>query len=853
MEIPFPTLARPGDESEKAEERPPLHARTHSSPSTPSFLPPIDHYRHLRQTLDLASSPTTSPFSSPLSIKTKKLSVPSAESGNMCGSPRRAPSLNTPPLTPSSSFNSSSQDNASDFTPTTPEPVSPIRWSPHTTGKSQIHSVSGLQGYLTPSSIRSRSISSCDGKADMVTSALRRLELVSPTSDATPKNEKPFNFMSHGGGPSAEIVDAFDRFFRNREEATLSRFVLVRNIPQAARDSDSLIRTAFNSTGNVKGIFIRHLKAHGVVVLAYYDLTVAEAAVGKIHGKYFSELCSEVGFSGDREQQKRVEAVWVNIAALGSLVDQSNFAAQTDTVIYLTLHQPGMDPDGIKGVAMSFGKTVSFEPVASTGPGQTYRVEYYDTEHAQMACAQLDNRQMFNTFVTVWADWKNNVTPTRIGGPQIPRTVDLTSPLKSTFPLPDDGVDNRPRRAMAGQDGRRLERNSNDQDDPFVHRPSPPHLVPDNAYSVPPYVQQGVIHGNETGTYEQARWMPSDFSSGLMSPSPMSDPRLDMHPYPFQPQSYLPPFQPTSHPSLFGPNAPPFLYHGSPPPPEVFMPMRTDGFAAHHPLHAQDHWGYPPPHTYPFGQQLPSPSQQPESPFHRAAESFSLGTVESSLQLQGPRRERRNGHSKNSARWASHIPSLAGDCDSSAENSTKNQLNLDTIENGGDTRTTVMIKNIPNKMSDRDLLDFIERVCPRKIDFLYLRMDFQNGCNVGYAFVNFIAVQDLLSFASTQLGVKWNMYSSEKTLQLSYANYQGKEALVEKFKNSCIMDERESWRPKIFYSSGPDQGLPEPFPAPTHLRRKERSAHNRGALFVPGPGSRHHNDGFTEGSRISRM
>jgi len=58
--------------------------------------------------------------------------------------------------------------------------------------------------------------------------------------------------------------------------------------------------------------------------------------------------------------------------------------------------------------------------------------------------------------------------------------------------------------------------------------------------------------------------------------------------------------------------------------------------------------------------------------------------------------------------------------------------------------------------------------------------------------------------------------------------------LVEKFKNSCIMDEREEWRPKIFYSSGPEQGLPEPFPAPTHLRRKERSSHNRGALYVPG-------------------
>lgn len=66
--------------------------------------------------------------------------------------------------------------------------------------------------------------------------------------------------------------------------------------------------------------------------------------------------------------------------------------------------------------------------------------------------------------------------------------------------------------------------------------------------------------------------------------------------------------------------------------------------------------------------------------------------------------------------------------------------------------------------------------------------DLRVGCNVGYAFVNFIHVQELLRFAKARLGVKWyvcdsvilffifnvfrNMFSSEKVLQMSYANYQ---------------------------------------------------------------------------------
>ncbi|KIM40177.1 hypothetical protein M413DRAFT_446337 [Hebeloma cylindrosporum] len=217
----------------------------------------------------------------------------------------------------------------------------------------------------------------------------------------------------------------------------------------------------------------------------------------------------------------------------------------------------------------------------------------------------------------------------------------------------------------------------------------------------------------------------------------------------------------------------------------------------------------------------------------------------------------------------------------------RNQLNLAKISEGADTRTTIMIKNIPNKMSDLDLTEYIAQVCPRKIDFLYLRMDFKNACNVGYAFVNFIDVKDLLHFARERLGVKWNMFKSDKVLQMSYANYQlGPFCIRVLPKLTQLLSEgrrlwskssrihlswtHRNWRPRIFYSSGVNQGLLEPFPAPTHIRRKERSSYNRGTLFPPGVNGhsngqahgllhntnrRHHNDarpqegrsGFTGG------
>jgi hypothetical protein len=47
---------------------------------------------------------------------------------------------------------------------------------------------------------------------------------------------------------------------------------------------------------------------------------------------------------------------------------------------------------------------------------------------------------------------------------------------------------------------------------------------------------------------------------------------------------------------------------------------------------------------------------------------------------------------------------------------------------------------------------------------------------------------------------------------MSYANVQGKEALIEKFRSSSVMDERIEYQPRLFHSSGPNIGQPQPFP-----------------------------------------
>lgn len=55
-----------------------------------------------------------------------------------------------------------------------------------------------------------------------------------------------------------------------------------------------------------------------------------------------------------------------------------------------------------------------------------------------------------------------------------------------------------------------------------------------------------------------------------------------------------------------------------------------------------------------------------------------------------------------------------------------------------DRRTTLMIKNIPNKYTQKMLLSTMDEQFKGAYDFFYLPIDFKNKCNVGYAFINMV-------------------------------------------------------------------------------------------------------------------
>ncbi|KAK3270762.1 hypothetical protein CYMTET_20850, partial [Cymbomonas tetramitiformis] len=126
---------------------------------------------------------------------------------------------------------------------------------------------------------------------------------------------------------------------------------------------------------------------------------------------------------------------------------------------------------------------------------------------------------------------------------------------------------------------------------------------------------------------------------------------------------------------------------------------------------------------------------------------------------------------------------------------------------GQDSRTSLMIRNIPNKYTQEMLLNTIDKTHQGTFDFFYLPMDFRNKCNMGYAFINLVDRVHITSFYEAFHDKKWQHFNSEKICRITYARLQNKN-LIAHFQNSSLLLEKQCFRPIFFGVDGKQETFP---------------------------------------------
>lgn len=110
--------------------------------------------------------------------------------------------------------------------------------------------------------------------------------------------------------------------------------------------------------------------------------------------------------------------------------------------------------------------------------------------------------------------------------------------------------------------------------------------------------------------------------------------------------------------------------------------------------------------------------------------------------------------------------------------SPKNIINLENILRNRDKRTTLIIRNIPNKYTIALLLKELNHNFENKFDIVYLPQDYINNSNLGFGFINFLNPMHLILFYEEFVNKKWNFFNSKKRCNLAYSKYQGKNELI---------------------------------------------------------------------------
>lgn len=195
-----------------------------------------------------------------------------------------------------------------------------------------------------------------------------------------------------------------------------------------------------------------------------------------------------------------------------------------------------------------------------------------------------------------------------------------------------------------------------------------------------------------------------------------------------------------------------------------------------------------------------------------------------------------------------------------------NKIYPQKIIEGTDVRTSIMLRNLPNEMTSQELKQLLDQVLYGKYDFLYLRIDFNNNKNVGYAFLNLVDPMDIVGFYEHQYNKPWVQAPAgsgrrrfrPRIADLAYGTIQGLDCLIEKMRNSSVMDENRDYRPKLLWTtaSAPTPsmvGQEKDFPPVNNPSKKQRSRDNAGQIGLYASGSRGKRNGMANGAHQSQF
>jgi hypothetical protein len=113
-------------------------------------------------------------------------------------------------------------------------------------------------------------------------------------------------------------------------------------------------------------------------------------------------------------------------------------------------------------------------------------------------------------------------------------------------------------------------------------------------------------------------------------------------------------------------------------------------------------------------------------------------------------------------------------------------VNIKKVISLEDKRTTIMIKNIPNKFTRELLLNTIDQNFKDTYDLFILPTDGSRNKNFGYSFINFTSSYFIPYFYFMFNNKKWSSTNSKKICEITYSKVQGRANLISYYANKII-------------------------------------------------------------------